>query len=204
MNKVYYIRTPISNETLQHIMVGDIIYLSGIVVTARDMIHKCVVEHKVKLPISIKGLAVFHAGPVVYNVEGTWKVVSIGPTTSTRMEPYEAEFIEKTGVKVIIGKGYMGKKTAEACKKHTAIITIFPGGCAAIAAKAIRKVLNVYWLELGIPEALWVLEVNNLGPLIVSIDARGNNIFENILARIRQKKETIADELKRYLSSTLY
>jgi len=116
-----------------------------------------------------------------------WEVVSIGPTTSMRMELYEAEFIERTGVKMIIGKGFMGSRTVEACRKHRCIVTVFPGGCAALAAERVKRVLGVHWLDLGVPDALWVLEVEEFGPLIVTIDSHGNNMYTERMRHIEEK-----------------
>jgi len=103
------------------------------------------------------------------------------------MEPYEAEFIEKTGIKAIIGKGFMGARTAEACRKFRCIVTLFPGGCAAIATQSIRDVIGVYWLDLGISEALWILQVEDFGPLIVTIESHGNNIYDTRSREIQQR-----------------
>ncbi|MEM4849013.1 MAG: FumA C-terminus/TtdB family hydratase beta subunit, partial [Ignisphaera sp.] len=158
MAKVYHIKSPFS-EPLDFLEVGDIVYLTGLVITARDQAHRKVVLDNVRPPIDLKNLAIWHAGPVVLRRGNEWVIVSIGSTTSTRMEHIEAEFIKRTGVKIIIGKGFMGEKTANACKKYGCVVALYPGGLGALGAKAVKKVLAVYWLEeLGVPEALWVLE----------------------------------------------
>jgi len=186
----YKLRTPLSEYDVRKLEIGDIVYLSGIIISARDAAHKRSLEllqKGEKLPIDLRGLAVYHVGPVVRKTESGWEVISAGPTTSTRMELYEAEFIEKTGVRMIIGKGGMGPKTTEACKRFGAVYTIYPGGVAALAAKAIKRVIDVYWLDLGIPEAMWVMEVENFGPLTVIIDSKGNNFYEKRYREIREK-----------------
>jgi len=183
----FHLRTPIRDEDLEDIEVGDVVYITGVVVTARDAAHRRFVAEGMPLPVDLRGLAVFHAGPVVRRRGDEWEVVSIGPTTSMRMEPYEAEFIERTGVKMIIGKGFMGSRTAEACRKHRCIVAVFPGGCAVLAAERVKKVLGVHWLDLGVPDALWVLEVEEFGPLIVTIDSRGNNMYTERLRHIEEK-----------------
>ena len=195
--KEYKIETPISVEDLAEIRVGDTVYLSGIVATARDMAHRRVVVEKLKPPIDLSGLALFHAGPIVRRLkDGVWKIVSIGPTTSMRMESYEDEFIRRTGVKLIIGKGFMGEKTAKACRRYGAIVTLYPGGCAALASKCIRDVLGVYWLDLGIPEAMWVMRVEDLGPLTVTIDLDGENLLNRRIEEIESSRRGVANGLK--------
>jgi tartrate/fumarate subfamily iron-sulfur-dependent hydro-lyase beta chain len=197
--RVFHLKTPISDEDVERLRVGDIIYVTGIMVTARDEAHKKIletIESGGKLPIDLKGLVLYHCGPVVRKKNGLWEVVAAGPTTSMRMESVEAEFIEKTGVKVVVGKGGMGPKTTEAMKKHKAVYAVFTGGAGALAASKIKRVVDVYWLEeLGIPEAVWVFEVEEFGPLVVTIDAHGNNYYEEHMAKVRERAEIIKKEL---------
>ncbi len=183
----YRISTPIGDEA-RKLRIGDVLFISGTVVTARDAAHRRALEilnKGEKLPIDLRGLVVYHMGPIVRKVGDEWKVYSAGPTTSTRLETYEAEFLEKTGAKVIVGKGGMGAKTAEACKRLGTAYAIYTGGAGALAAKSIRKVKGVEWLELGSPEALWILEVEDFGPLTVIIDPEGRNHYEETRARIK-------------------
>lgn len=187
--------SPVRDErSLEELRVGDIIYVSGVMVTARDEAHKRVVEKDILPPVDLRGYAIFHAGPIMMRTGDMWRCVSIGPTTSRRMEYYEDRFIEKTGVKIVVGKGGMGQRTAEACKKFKAIYAIFPGGCGVLGASRVVRVRGVEWLELGMPEALWVLEVREFGPLIVSIDTRGENLADSNLERVRRAKEEIVRE----------
>ncbi len=198
--RVFHLRTPLSDEDVEKLRVGDIVYVTGIMVTARDEAHKEIleaIERGEKLPIDLRGLVLYHCGPVVRKrPDGTWEVVAAGPTTSMRMESVEAEFIEKTGVKMIVGKGGMGKRTAEAMKKYKAVYAVFTGGAGALAADRIKRVVDVYWLDkLGIPEAVWVFEVENFGPLIVTIDTTGRNYYEEKLEEVRRNAEKVIQEL---------
>jgi len=193
MKKV--LQTPISNEDLLDIKVGDVVYLSGHIVTCRDVGHRRVVALGQDLPYSVTGKAIFHAGPIVEPTEQGYKMVAIGPTTSMRMERFEAEFIAATGVKVVVGKGGMGAKTAAACREHKAIHCVFPGGCAVIGATAVEEIESVEWLDLGMPEAFWVMRVKELGPLIVSIDTHGNNLFETNKALYAERKEAVLKDI---------
>jgi fumarate hydratase subunit beta len=186
----YKLRTPLSEDEIRELNVGDVVYLTGVVVTMRDTGHKRAVELLSKgerLPVDMRGLALYHAGPVVRRVGDRWEVVVIGPTTSTRMEVYEYDIIEKTGVRMVIGKGGMGPRTAEACKRFGAVYTVYPGGAAALQAEQVKRVLDVHWLDLGVPDAMWVLEVENLGPLTVVIDSKGRNLYEEMYRMARRR-----------------
>jgi L(+)-tartrate dehydratase beta subunit len=182
--------TPIKDEDLKDIRIGDIIYLTGTIVTCRDVAHRRLIEEKIPLPVDLRGKAIFHAGPIVRNLgDEKYEIISIGPTTSMRMEKFEKEFIEETGVKLIVGKGGMGKNTEEGCKTNKALHLVFPAGNAVFAATKVEQITEVHWKDLGMPESLWVCEVNEFGPLIVSIDAEGNNIYEENKVEFNKKKE---------------
>jgi len=185
----YNLRTPLSEE-IRKLKAGDIIYLSGIVVTARDRAHKKAIEIGRKeevMPFDLSEVAVYHCGPLMRR-NGEWEVVVAGPTTSSRMEAFEHEFIKKFGVKMIIGKGGMGDLTTKACRKYGAVYCAFTGGAAVLASKSIKGIKNVFWLdELGPTEAMWVFEVEKFGPLVVTIDSHGNNLTEKIKERAEEK-----------------
>lgn len=110
------------------------IYLTGTLVTCRDVCHRRLIELKRPIPYDLNGKAIFHAGPIVRKNGDKWEMVSVGPTTSMRMESFEREFIEQTGVKLVVGKGGMGPLTEEGCQKFKALHVIFPAGCAVLAA----------------------------------------------------------------------
>jgi L(+)-tartrate dehydratase beta subunit len=173
------ISTPIAVDELAGLKTGDIVYLNGMLVTGRDEVYERVVLEGQAPPLDLRGLALFHAGPIVRDAgKNSWEMVAVGPTTSMRMESCQGEFLELSGARLIVGKGGMGAKTAEACRRLGAIHTVFPGGCAVLAAAQVEAIEAVHWLELGMAEAMWVLRVKDFGPLIVSIDAAGNNIFQ--------------------------
>lgn len=190
--------TPIKDEDLKDIKIGDVIYLNGHIVTCRDVAHRRLIELGRELPVDLKGGAIFHAGPIVRKKEGEdnkFEMVSVGPTTSMRMEKFEKEFIEQTGVKLIVGKGGMGPNTEAGCKEHKALHCVFPAGCAVIAATCVEEIEEYHWEDLGMPETLWVCRVKEFGPLIVSIDAEGNNIFEQNKVEFNKKKEAALEDL---------
>jgi L(+)-tartrate dehydratase beta subunit len=183
--------TPISNEDIEALTAGDIVYLDGQLTTCRDVGHRRLIELGIPLPVDLQGGAILHAGPIVSKEGEGWKMVSIGPTTSMRMESFEKEFIRQTGVKLIIGKGGMGPETMEGCRAYKAVHAVFPGGCAVLAATEVEAIERVEWLDLGMPEALWVSRVKAFGPLIISIDTKGNNLFETNKAVFNEKKGPI-------------
>jgi len=194
----YKLKTPISEEDIRKLKVNDVIYITGIIITARDAAHRRALEfHKEgkKPPVNLQGLAVFHCGPIVKKEDDKWIVVAAGPTTSTRMDLFEDEFIKDFKVRVVIGKGGMGKKTTEAMKRYGAVYGAFTGGAGVLAAKAIKNVKSVEWYDLGMPEALWVLEVKDFGPLTVAIDAHGNNLFEDVQKKVEESRQKIYQKL---------
>ena len=190
------LKLPLTEEDVRKLKVGDNIYISGQIVTARDDAHKHALSLKEKgkpLPVDFGKLAIYHCGPIMKkNLEGKWEMVAGGPTTSSRMEIFQDIFIEKFGTRLIIGKGGMGERTTVACQKFGAVYGMFTGGAALLAANAVKQVVEVHWYDLlGMPECLWVLEVDNFGPLMIGIDSHGNNFFtENAKKTMDMKAES--------------
>nr|WP_244989092.1 L(+)-tartrate dehydratase subunit beta [Pantoea cypripedii] len=192
--------TPIKDEDLLSLQPGEVVYLTGTLVTCRDVAHRRLIELGRELPVDLRGLAIFHAGPIVVEKgENDFQMISIGPTTSMRMEKFEKEFIEKTGVKLIVGKGGMGPNTEEGCRQHKAVHAIFPGGCAVLAATCVEEIEDAQWCDLGMPETLWVCRVKEFGPLIISIDTEGNNLIEGNKAVYNQRKLPVIDEINQQI-----
>lgn len=188
--------TPIKAEDLADIKIGDVIYLTGHIVTCRDVPHRRVVQEGRELPLDIRGGAILHAGPIIRKTgDKSLEMVSVGPTTSMRMEKFEREFIAKTGVRLIVGKGGMGEGTMSGCKEFGAIHCVFPAGCAVVAATQVEEIESADWMELGMPETLWKCRVKEFGPLIVSIDAHGNNLFEQNKIKFNEKKDAALAEI---------
>jgi L(+)-tartrate dehydratase beta subunit len=183
------ITTPLADEAIADLHTGDIFYLSGTLATGRDDVHRRVVHEGMPCPFDFRGLVIFHAGPIVKEEGEKCELISVGPTSSVRMEKWAADFIAQTGVKIMIGKGGMGSETAAACREHKVIHCVYPGGCAALGASQVEQITGVYWRELGMPECLWVMQVREFGPLMVSIDARGNNMFAENAALYASRKE---------------
>lgn len=191
------LKTPISDADVEQLTAGDVFFLDGTLVTCRDVGHRRLIELGMQLPVDLRGGAILHAGPIVAERGGRFEMVSVGPTTSMRMERFEREFIARTGVKLVVGKGGMGPETAEGCRRHKAVHAIFPGGCAVVAARQVEEIERVEWRDLGMPEALWVCRVRRFGPLIVSIDAKGHNLVDANKAGFDARKGAIVEEIGR-------
>jgi fumarate hydratase subunit beta len=192
----YRLRTPVTEEQVRKLRVGDVVYLDGIIITGRDQVHRRALElaskgEKDKVPVKLEGMALYHCGPIVGKVDGEWKIYGFGPTTSARMESVEADFIREFGVRLIIGKGGLFERTTQAMKEYGAAYLAYPGGVSVLATNAVKRVVDVHWLDLGVPEAMWVVEVENFGPTMVAIDSHGNNLFLDVLQNVKRKAEEI-------------
>src|SRR6056297_1861334 len=162
--KVYKITLPANKETVKNLKCGDIIYLTGIIATGRDLVHKRIIEYNKKgsdLPKEfslLKNSAIFHMGPIVKKLpSGNYQIVSGGPTTSSRMNPFQTQVNRIIGNRFVIGKGGMAGVSWE---DPVAIYLKYPGGVGALTTKFIEEVVDVVWIELG-PEASWFLKVKN-------------------------------------------
>lgn len=190
--------TPVSTEDLKDIKVGDIVYLDGSMTTCRDVAHRRLVEEGRELPVDVRNNAIFHAGPIIRPLENDkFEMVSVGPTTSMRMEKFEYEFVKQTGVKVIIGKGGMKENTERACKEFSATHCVFPAGNAVVAATEVEEIVRAEWRDLGMPETLWNCRVKEFGPLIVSIDTEGNNMFEKNKVTFNKRKDAVYEKISK-------
>ena len=191
------LETPILKEDVKKLKVGDVVYLNGTIYTGRDEAHLTIIEEYEKnrdsneegneddnnneLIKKFKNGVIYHAGPIMKKENNKWKCVAIGPTTSARMNEVEEEFIKITGISAIVGKGGMKKELLNVFKEYGVVYLAAPGGCAALLANSIVEVKDVhYYDELGMPEAIWELEVKDFGPLIVAMDANGNSIYEEV------------------------
>lgn len=178
------LKTPLSKEDTEKLKVGDIVYISGTIYTARDRAHQRILEEGT--PVNLEGAVIFHAGPIIkISDDNSYEMVAVGPTTSTRMNPYQGEVL-KLGIKAVIGKGGMDEETARALQENKAVYLAAVGGCAALYVKSILNVKNVNWIDLGIPEAIWELEVENFGPLVVAMDSHGKNLYQDVKKSIKR------------------
>ncbi len=196
--------TPISDQDIEALKVGDQVLISGVIVTARDRAHKFLVDNFVeKEPVEaerglyeelkklLTGGVIYHCGPVVVKQEGGYKFVSAGPTTSTRTEIYQDKVIANFGVKGVIGKGGMGKRTLAALNQHKAVYLHAIGGAGALIAQCVKEVQTVYKLsEFGVPEAFWVIRVEDF-PAVVTMDSHGRSLHQEMAQESEQVLQTL-------------
>jgi fumarate hydratase class I len=171
------LRTPLSEEQVRALRVGDVVLISGELYTGRDAVHAHLMKNPP--PVDLRGAALYHCGPVMLKHGDAWEVKAAGPTTSSREEPYQAAILEKYGVRAVIGKGGMGPKTLAALKQCGAVYLNGIGGAAQFYARTVDKVIGVHLLDFGIPEAMWHLHVNNFAA-IVTMDAHGNSLHADV------------------------
>jgi fumarate hydratase subunit beta len=197
---------PLSDEAIRSLKVGDPVLLSGVMLTGRDAAHKWMVETFIKktrppqgddlqvyeaIQPLLDGGAIYHCGPVVAGLDThQYRFVAAGPTTSTREEPYQGDVMRHFKVKGVIGKGGMGPKTLAACQEVPGVYLHAVGGAASLIAQTVKRVLDVYKLDFGVPEAMWVIEVKEF-PAVVTMDAHGASLH----AVIEQRSRAVLEEL---------
>lgn len=187
------LQAPITEEQIRSLKVGDVVIINGPMYTGRDAIHKHLSEHD--SPVDLNGQIIYHCGPVMMKDDaGEWHVRAAGPTTSIREEPYQGDIMKRFGIRAVIGKGGMGKKTLAALQEHGGVYLNAIGGAAQYYAETIKKVTGVDFMEFGIPEAMWHLHVEGFAA-IVTMDSHGNSLHADVeadsLSKLSQLKETV-------------
>ena len=204
------ISIPISEKIIRSLKVGDPVALSGVMMTGRDAVHKWMIEtfiRKTRQPQGddlkiyeaikpiLNGGVIYHCGPVVSGLDTKdYRFVAAGPTTSTREEPYQGEVMHHFNIKGVIGKGGMGPKTLAACQEVPGVYFHAVGGAASLIAQSVTRVLEVYKLDFGVPEAMWVIEVKDF-PAVVTMDAHGNSQHAVVEAQSKAVLEKLLAEV---------
>ena len=197
---------PITDEVIRSLKVGDPVGLSGVMLTGRDAVHKWMIETFIKntrepqgddqevyeaIKPLLDGGIIYHCGPVVSGLEtADYVFVAAGPTTSIREEPYQGDVMDHFNIKGVIGKGGMGPKTLQACNDVPGVYLHAIGGAASLIAQSVQRVLGVYKLDFGVPEAIWVIEVKDF-PAVVTMDAHGNSLH----AQVEDRSKSVLDRL---------
>jgi fumarate hydratase class I len=185
--------TPITEEQIRSLRVGDVVIVNGLIHTGRDALHHYLMDHD--SPVDLNGSVIYHCGPVMSKDEqGEWHVKAAGPTTSIREEPYQGDIMKKLGIRAVIGKGGMGPKTLKALQEHGGVYLNAIGGAAQFYARCLKKVEGVDFLkEFGVPEAMWHLQCEGFAA-IVTMDSHGGSLHAEVdessiekLARLKDK-----------------
>ena len=200
------ITTPISDEAVRDLKVGDSVAISGMMITGRDAAHKWMIDTFIKktrppqgddlqvyeeLKKLLNGAVIYHCGPVVAGLDTKdYKFIAAGPTTSIREEPYQADVMKHFNVKGVIGKGGMGAKTLKGCQETPSVYFHAIGGAASFLAQTVTKVHGVFKMDFGVPEAMWVIEVKEF-PVVVTMDSHGGSQH----AVIDDSSKKVLDEL---------
>lgn len=195
MTREHRFQLPVTEEQIRQVNFGDIVYVSGVVHTMRDMGHRRALDMLARgeeLPFNLKGGVLWHCAPIVRKTpENGWQAISAGPTTSSRFTYLGSELIRRLQIRCTIGKGTMLTKAVETMKEVGSCFLNSTGGCAALYAGKIEEVVAVHWTDLGLPEATWVLRMKDFGPFIVGIDTYGNSLFEQVGVKMREKLVSI-------------
>lgn len=189
----WHLATPLKDEDIAQVRAGDIVYLSGPVFTARDGVYEHMLVRGNEPPIDLRRLTnvSLQSSPAGVEVSpGVYKVSSLQATAGFRYARYMPPLLERYGVKAVVGKGGMSEEVyREIFQPHGAICLSTMGyGLGAIYGKAVERVLGVYWLkELGISEALWVMQMKEFGPLLVEGDVLGHGFFTQVNEEINEQ-----------------
>ena len=187
------VKLPADEAIIRGLKTGDFVEVSGVMVTGRDAAHAFLMEeYRPEYRELLEGRLIYHCGPVVKrNEDGAWAFVSAGPTTSIREEPYQADVIERYGLRGVIGKGGMGARTLAGCARSGAVYLHAVGGAGALIANSVKRVLEVRKLEeFGVPEAFWVIEVERF-PAIVTMDSHGASLHDEVEASSAAARERL-------------
>ncbi len=185
---IRHLEMPLTEDDLRSLRVGDIVTLSGILWTCGSRFHVRTIEEGIAPPIDTrKHNVMLYSEPIVSRRDDDWKIRAASITASSRFERWEPAAIESLGIRAVAGKGKVGRKTLEAMKRfgciHLIRCGLFPGSFVSM----MKRIQEVHWLDLGLPEALWVIEVAQLGPFIVEADLSGESLYETLGKKLDEK-----------------
>lgn len=191
------LEAPVSDEDLKRIRPGDVIFLDGIIYTGREGVYRKVVNEGAEPPVDLRSLSNvnFHCSPAAaVQDDGSYRIGAVTATASFRFSRALPDWFAKTGCRVVIGKGGMSPKDyRETFVPAGALyLTTVGYGTGALLGRGIKEVLAAHWIEeLGIAQAMWILRVENFGPLIAESDLEGNSLFEQQNAEINERIEKL-------------
>ena len=176
----YDLTTPLNEADVRQLELEDTVSLNGVIFGIRDATQIRIFDHGVPPPVSMEGGVCLHTAPGVRKrPDGKYEKLSIGTTTSTRMDRFVPGLLEQYGVRAVVGKGGLLAGSVEAMHKLGGVYLAIVGGAAAIETLQVEEILDVWWEDL-MPECFWKFRVKDFGPLIVAIDAHGNSLYQRI------------------------
>lgn len=193
----YHLRSPLSQQDVEQLNIGDVVYISGNAFTCRSRLHRWVLDEGHPLPEAGKARDVLiHVGPIVLRqADGSWKLVSFMPTSSIRFEKWGARAVDEWGLHLIIGKTTMGEETMAMMRKKKCV-HVSPHSVSPNAWIDHIRITGVeLFEELGSIEATWHMTVDELGPFVVDIDCRGNNLFKDHEEEVDENRRKVLAEL---------
>ena len=192
----YHLTSPLTDEDVKQLKLGDTVYISGEAFTCRSRLQKYIFDEKHTLPFSTEGRNVLiHNGPIVVKENGSWRLVSFMPTSSIRFEKWGAKSVDEWNLKMIVGKTTMGEETAKMMKEKKCV-HVSPRSVSPNVWIDSIEIQDVYlYDELGRIEAAWFFKLNDLGPFIVDIDTEGNNYFDRLDGEIAERKDEALKKL---------
>ena len=192
----YHLKTPLTQADVEQLKIGDVVYVTGDAFTCRSRLHRWVLDEGHPLPQAGQQRdLLIHVGPIVLRENGKFKLVSFMPTSSIRFEKWGAKSVEQWNLRMIIGKTTMGQETMDMMKKKK---------CVHVSPQCVSPnswVQNIditdveLFDELGTIEATWSMTVKELGPFVVDIDCRGNNLYKNHEKEVDEAREKALREL---------
>lgn len=191
----YHLQTPFSEEDIRQLKARDIVHFDGTLFGIRDLTQIYMFDQGHEPPVSLEGMPCIHTAPSLRKVGDRWEKISVGTTTSTRMERFTPYLLERYGVRAIIGKGGLYEGSLDAMKRYGAVYLAIVGGAAALETKQIEEVEEVYWEHLH-PEALYKFRVRDFGPLTVAMDSHGTNLFFDVKNEAKRRLPEIYKKLK--------
>ncbi|HUA82479.1 MAG TPA: FumA C-terminus/TtdB family hydratase beta subunit [Bryobacteraceae bacterium] len=183
----YKLATPLSEAEVRQLRLEDTVSLEGAMFGIRDATQIRIFDEGIAPPADLTGSACLHTAPGVRKrSDGSYEKLSIGTTTSARMDRFAPGLFEKYGVRAIIGKGGLLEESVQAMQRAGGVYLAMVGGAAALATRQIETIEGVWWEDL-MPECFWKFRVKDFGPLIVAIDAQGNSLYKTIRDRAAER-----------------
>lgn len=187
--------TPLSEEVVRKLRVGDAVYLTGIIWGIRDATYIRMFDKKQRPPADLTGGVLLHVAPNVRKLgDGKYEPMTVGTTTSMRMDRFTEPSLREYGVRAIVGKGGLSETSSQALKEHGGVYLAIVGGAASVETEQVEAIENVYWEDL-MPECLWQFRVRNFGPLTVAMDATGASIYRDVAATAQERLAAIYEKL---------